>query len=279
MEFDGAYARLLGDEGRGVKTILEMVSHTRLDCVMGSSALMRQAVAQATHHAAHRKAFGKLLSEQPLMQNVLADLAIESEAATLLLLRLARAYDAAPYHPGERAFARVATAIGKYWVCKRAVAVVGEALECLGGAGYVEESILPRLYREAPVNSVWEGSGNVMCLDVLRALGRDEAAAPTIVSELRAARGHSGELDELVESLTNELSTPSKLTESNARSIVERLALALQGSLLVQHGDPAVSAGFVRSRLAREHGAAFGTLPHGVALAAIVERARPQVSA
>src|SRR5207248_7712123 len=167
VEFDGAEARLLGEEGRGVQAILEMVNHTRLDCVIGSAAMMRQAVVQAMHHCAHRAAFGKRLVEQPLMRAVLADLAVESEAATVLMMRLARAYDR---REAESAFRRIATAVAKYWVCKRAPQLVAEALECLGGNGYVEESILPRVYREAPLNSIWEGSGNVICLDVLRAL-------------------------------------------------------------------------------------------------------------
>jgi putative acyl-CoA dehydrogenase len=278
IELEGAWARLIGEEGRGVKTILEMVAHTRLDCVMGSAALMRQAVAQATHHAAHRRAFGRLLSEQPLMQNVLADLAIESEAATMLMLRLGRAYDEAPSDPGQRAFARIATAAAKYWVCKRAVAVVGEALECLGGAGYVEESILPRLYREAPVNSVWEGSGNVMCLDVLRTLSRERDAVAAIETELAAARGADRTFDAFIDRLVADLSQPAALAEARARSLCERLAIALQGALLVQHGPSPVTDGFLRSRASIEHGAAFGTLGADVDVEGIIERARPKVS-
>ncbi len=278
VELDGAWACLIGEEGFGVKTILEMVAHTRLDCVMGSAALMRQAVAQATHHASHRLAFGRLLAEQPLMQNVLADLAIESEASTMLMLRLARAYDEAPSDPAQRAFARIATAVAKYWVCKRAVALVGEALECLGGAGYVEESILPRLYREAPVNSVWEGSGNVMCLDVLRTLSREPDAVSAIEAELTAARGADRAFDASIERLMAELSQPTDVAEARARSLVERLAIALQGALLVQHGPSPVTEGFIRCRASGEHGVAFGTLGAGVDLTAIIDRARPKVS-
>ncbi len=185
IEFRGTWARLVGEQGRGVRTILEMVQHTRLDCVSGSAGLMRQASAQALHHAQHRAAFGRKLAEQPLMQNVLADLALESEAATALMLRLARAFEA-PAGSAERAFARIATAVAKYWVCKRAPQAIAEAMECLGGNGYVEESILPRLYREAPVNAIWEGSGNVICLDVLRAIVREPECVPALLDELRA---------------------------------------------------------------------------------------------
>jgi putative acyl-CoA dehydrogenase len=274
VEFHGAWAQRVGDEGRGVATILEMVALTRLDCMIGSSALMRQAVAQAIHHAHHRKAFGKLLAQQPLMQNVLADLALESEAALALTLRVARAVDASGRDESEAAFARIATAIGKYWVCKRAPALVNEAQECLGGAGYVEESILPRLYRQAPLNSIWEGSGNIQCLDVLRALSREPATREALFGELLAARGAHAALDREVQALQAQLADVSDL-ERRSRFVVERMALALQAALLLRSGHDAVAAAFCESRLAGAHGYAFGTLGAGVPLTTLVERARP----
>ncbi|WP_394850946.1 isovaleryl-CoA dehydrogenase [Pendulispora brunnea] len=276
VEFHGAWARMVGEEGRGVKTIIEMVSHTRLDCVTGSAAVMRQAVAQATHHAAHRSAFGKRLLEQPLMQNVLADLAIEQEAATMLFLRLARAYDDSPADAEQRAFARIATAIGKYWVCKRTPPVIAEALECHGGSGFVEESILPRLFRQSPLNSIWEGSGNVMCLDVLRAMAREPEGVVALRNELSLARGTDRHFDAYLERLDRDLSDLTDV-ESRGRILVERLALALQGSLLLRHGHPAVLAAFIRSRIQGDHGTAFGTLPSGIDRVAILDRARPKV--
>ena len=278
VEFDGAWARMVGEDGRGVPTIIEMVTHTRLDCVIGSSSGMRQAVAQATHHAAHRSAFGKRLVDQPLMQNVLADLCVESEAATVTMMRLARAYDEGAGDERQRLFARLATAVTKYWVCKRQPPLVAEALECLGGNGYVEESLLPRLYREAPLNSLWEGSGNVICLDVLRAMGRSPEAVEAFFAEVALADGADARLDGFVETLRRELTDFSAL-EHRARRLVERMALALQGSLLVRHGHPAVADAFCASRLAGDHGLAFGTLPPGIDCATIVERARPETGA
>jgi len=267
LELDGAWAQLVGEEGRGVRTIVEMVVHTRLDCVLGSAAGMRQAVEQATHHAAHRLAFGKLLSEQPLMQNVLADLCVESEAATVTALRLAGAYDRRATDPGEAAFARIATAIAKYWICKRGPGHAAEALECLGGNGYVEESGLPRLYRQQPVQSIWEGSGNVVCLDVLRALRREPESAAALLDEIRLAG--DGRLTALTERALAEAE------ESRAREVVEGLAVALQASLLVRHAPAAVADAFYRSRVAREGGLAYGTLAPGHSLGSIVERHRP----
>ena len=275
IEFDGAWARMVGDEGHGVRTIIEMVNHTRLDCVIGSASGMRQAVAQATHHAAHRSAFGKRLIEQPLMQNVLADLSLESEAATVTMMRLARAYDEAQA-TGERHFPRLATAVVKYWVCKRQPPLVAEALECLGGNGVVEESILPRLYREAPVNGVWEGSGNVICLDVLRAMGREPESVDAFFLELDQARGGDARLDRFVDALRQEL-TDFDAIELRARRLVEHMALALQASLLVRHAAPAVADAFCASRLAGDRGLAFGTLPRATDCARIIERARPQL--
>jgi putative acyl-CoA dehydrogenase len=256
IRLEGARGRLVGEEGRGVAAIIEMVVNTRLDCVIGSSALMREAVAQATHHCAHRSAFGKLLADQPLMQNVLADLCVESEAATISALRLARAFD-----EGDD-FRRVATAVLKYWVCKRTPAVVGEALECLGGNGYVErDSVLPRLYRESPLNSIWEGSSNVQCLDVLRALRREPSAAARFLSELEEDERAGVER------------ALAQADEEGARRLVETMAVALQSTLLDRHGDPAVAEAF----RARGSLGAFGTLPAGLPLAAIVERHRPVV--
>jgi putative acyl-CoA dehydrogenase len=265
IELHGAEARLVGEEGRGVQTIIEMVNHTRLDCVLGSTALQRRAVAEATHHAAHRSAFGRRLGEQPLMQNVLADLCVESEAATILALRLARAFD-----EGDHAFRRLATAVAKYWVCKVTPSVVGEALECLGGNGYVEESGLPRLYRESPLNSIWEGAGNVNCLDVLRALAKSPDSLDAFVAEVRLAE--DSRLERALAGIELEL---EQVDESRARYLVERLALTLQASLLLRHGDPAVAEAFCATRLEGAGGRAFGTLPRGLELEAIVERHRP----
>jgi putative acyl-CoA dehydrogenase len=277
VEFAGAWARMVGEEGRGVPTIIEMVNHTRLDCVIGASAGMRQAVVQATHHAAYRSAFGKKLIDQPLMRNVLADLCIESEAATLTMMRLARAYDEAHQGEGERAFARLATAVTKYWVCKRHSPLVAEALECLGGNGFVEESMMPRLYREAPLNSIWEGSGNVMCLDVLRAMGRSPESVEAFFGELDQARGGDRRFDTFVDAIRAEL-TNFDAIESRARRIVERMALAFQASVLIRHGDEAVKSAFCASRLGGDHGYAFGTLPVDVDTERIIDRARPKLA-
>jgi putative acyl-CoA dehydrogenase len=275
IELDQTWARRLGDEGRGVATIIEMVSMTRLDCVLGSTALMRGAVAQATHHAAHRSAFGSPLADKPLMRAVLADLAIESEAATVLAVRLAASFDSgAAIGSGERAFRRLAVAVGKYWVCKRAPALVGEALECLGGNGYVEESGLPRLYREAPLNSIWEGSGNVNALDVLRALDREPATVEAFFAEVELASGADTRLDAAVDRARKAL---AETDEAGARRLVESLALVLQASLLVRHAAPAVADAFCATRLAGDWGHAFGTLPGGLDAAAIVDRATPRL--
>jgi putative acyl-CoA dehydrogenase len=230
---------------------------------------MRQAVAQATHHAAHRSAFGKLLIDQPLMEQVLADLAIESEAATLSTMRLARAYD-----EGDDALVRLGTAVLKYWICKRGPMLAAEALETLGGNGYVEDSGLPRIYREMPVNSVWEGSGNVMCLDVLRALSRSPEILERFFAEVDEARGADPRLDAFTDSVRAEFSDPEGL-ERRARRIVERLALALQGSLMVRFGLPAAADAFCAARLAGDAGLAFGTIPASVDARAIVEHHRP----
>jgi putative acyl-CoA dehydrogenase len=271
LELDGAWARMVGEPGRGVPTIIEMVNHTRLDCVIGTAGGMRAAVAQATWHAAHRHAFGRRLADQPLMRNVLADLALEAEAATATAMRLARAYDEAAHDPDAAAFARLATAVAKYHVCKRAPAHAFEALECLGGNGYVEASGMPRLYREAPLASIWEGSGNVMALDVLRAMARAPRAVELFEAEVDLAAGADARLDAFVARARAELRDGAEL-EHRARRVVERMALALQGSLLVRHAPAAVADAFCAARLAGDHGLEYGTLPAGVDAGAIVAR-------
>ncbi len=270
VEFHGATAWLIGEEGRGIANIIEMVRHTRLDCVLGSAATMRRAVAEAIHHAHYRYAFGDRLINQPLMKNVLADLCLESEAAVALALRLARSFDEASNDETERHFSRVATAIGKYWVTKRAITVVAEALECLGGNGYVEESPLPRMYRDVPLNSIWEGSGNVQCLDVLRAMSKEPETVTALFAELDTAKGVDARYDQFLERINVELSDKSQ-SEVRARTIVESLAVALQASLLLKHGHPAVREAFSASRLADKH-LTLGTLPSGIDFDAIIER-------
>jgi putative acyl-CoA dehydrogenase len=283
IELLGAWAQMVGEPGRGVPTIIEMVGHTRLDCVIGAAAGMRAAVVQATHHTAHRAAFGRTLIDQPLMQNVLADLCLESEAATALAMRLARAYDEAGNDAREgnddsdaQLFKRVATAVGKYWACKRAPNHAFEAMECLGGNGYVEDSGMPRLYREAPLTSIWEGSGNVISLDVLRALSRSPRALEVFLAEVSLAQGADARLDAHVERLKTQFANPATL-ESRARRVVEGMALALQGSLLVRGAPPAVADAFCAARLGGDGGLEYGTLPAGSDFATIIARGRPQV--
>ncbi|MBD0838461.1 acyl-CoA dehydrogenase family protein [Streptomyces sp. TRM68416] len=273
VEFAGTWARRVGEEGRGVRTVIEMVAATRLDCVLGSAGLMRQAVAQAVHHCTHREAFGGKLVDKPLMRNVLADLALESEAATALGLRLAAAYDDGGEQ--ERALLRIAVPAAKYWVTKRCTPVAVEAAECLGGNGYVEESGMPRLVRESPLNSIWEGAGNVQALDVLRALRREPLALNAYLQEVGRARGADHRLDAAIKDLLTELADLEGI-EARARRLTERLALVLQGSLLVRFAPPEVADAFCASRLSAEGGAAFGTLPHSLDLASIVDRAGPQ---
>lgn len=259
-----------------MRTIIEMVAATRLDCVLGSAAIMRQAVAQAIHHCTYREAFGGRLVDKPLMRNVLADLALESEAATTLALRLAAAQDAVQDTGSEqeRAFLRIAVPAAKYWVTKRCTPMAAEALECLGGNGYVEESGMPRLLRESPLNSIWEGSGNVQALDVLRALQREPQALNAFLQEVGRARGADHRLDGAIKDLLTELADLEGI-EARARRVVERIALVLQGSLLVRHAPPEVADAFCASRLGGDWGAAFGTLPHSLDLRSVVERARP----
>jgi putative acyl-CoA dehydrogenase len=278
IEFDSAAAWLVGEEGAGVRTIIEMVNHTRLDCVLGGATGMRVAVAQAIHHASHRSVFGRELVEQPLMRNVLADLAIESEAATIGALRLARACDEAIAGEEEaQNFKRIANAVLKYWVCKRAVAHAGEALECLGGNGYVEESGMPRLFRESPLNGIWEGSGNVQCLDVLRAMVKSPAALEAFFAEVQEGAAAEPRLAAFATELRDDLPGDLGTIESRARRVVEKMALALQGSLLVRYGDEATADAFCASRLSGDWGQAFGTLPSGTDFARIIERHRPVI--
>jgi putative acyl-CoA dehydrogenase len=272
VEFKGTRGRLIGEEGRGVPAIIRMVNHTRLDCLLGSTTGMRRGTLEAIHHARHRSAFGALLVDQPAMRNVLADLAVESEAATVATMRVARAYD-----EDEAAFRRFATAVMKYWVCKRGPGHAAEALECLGGNGFVEDSGMPLLYRDAPLNSIWEGSGNVAALDVLRALVKEPEGLPAFLAECELAAGADSHLDAHMSRLREQ--TTQVFTDQDpqfqARRVVEDLAVALQGSLLVRHAPPAVADAFCASRLAGDGGRVYGTLPGGVDASAIIDRALP----
>jgi putative acyl-CoA dehydrogenase len=266
VEFQDAWGVLIGEEGRGIPTIIEMANYTRLDCVIGSAALMRAALVQAIHHARHRSAFGRLLADQPLMQNVLADLAIESEAATLLMMRLARAYDAPPdaMTPLDRGWQRIVTPAAKFWVCKRALEFTGEAMEVWGGNGYVEEGPMARFYREAPVNSIWEGSGNVMCLDVLRAIERESEAAAALLEDWRDTVSGARGLQSALEELRKMLALPPEQREASARRIAQTLVLVAQGVLMVRQSDPASADAFAATRLADgagHSGRVYGTLP------------------
>jgi putative acyl-CoA dehydrogenase len=276
VEFFDAYAELIGEEGRGIPIIIEMSTYTRLDCAIGSSGLMRQAVAQAVHHARHRLAFQKKLVDQPLMTNVLADLVLETEAAVALSFRLARAYDQSD--AAAQLFRRAVTPAAKFWICKRAPALAFEAMEVLGGSGYVEECVLPRIYRETPVNSIWEGSGNVMCLDVLRAIGREPDAAAIILAEVRDAATADRRLNAFAAMLEQRLAKPALADESQARLLARDLVLALGAALLVRHAPAAVADAFCAARLGEDRGGAFGLLPHGIDAHAIVGRAAPEVA-
>ncbi|WP_214415458.1 isovaleryl-CoA dehydrogenase [Sphaerisporangium fuscum] len=277
VEYERALAFLVGEEGRGVRTIIEMVNMTRLDCVIGSAAGMRYGVTQAVHHTVHRKAFGKALAEQPLMRNVLADLVVESEAATAVMLRLAGATDKAIRGvTGESALRRTALAAAKYWVCKRAPGHAAESLECLGGNGYVEESQMPRLFRESPLNGIWEGSGNVAALDVLRAIMKEPQALDAFFEEACLAEGADRRLDAAILRAKDSV-TDAATMEYRARLVVERLILTLQASLLVRYGHPDVADAFCASRLDADWGHAFGTLPPGLDLSSIIERATVKI--
>jgi putative acyl-CoA dehydrogenase len=295
IEYVGTWGYLVGEEGRGIRTIIEMVHHTRLDCIVAPAAMMRQACMNAVWHAQHRSAFGKRLIEQPLMRQVLADLLLEAEAALALAFRVARSFDlaagagpgadadlAAGAGPGagadvehERLFSRVATPVGKYWINKRLPELVYEAMECHGGAGYVEEGVLARIYRQAPLNSIWEGSGNVICLDLLRAIGREPATADALVTELRGSAGNDSRYDRYLAGLIDEF-RPGKLVEANARRLCERLGVALQAAVLLREGDRTVAESFCSARLADE-GRCYGSLPDGVAVDALIERGMPRV--
>ncbi len=273
VEFEGAYATLLGEEGRGVPMILEMGVYTRLDCAIGSAGLMRQALAQALWYAVQRSAFGRLLRAQPSMKNVLADLALESEAATALAIRLSRAYDA-QVDERERLLARVLTPAAKFWICKRGAHFAEEAMEAIGGSGYVEENPLPRIYREMPVNSIWEGSGNIMCLDVLRALRKAPEVSEAVVAELAGARGTNAAYDRFCDALVARLADAAE-HESAARRLTQDLALAIQASLLARHSPRFVFEAFCASRLAGEAGGAFGMLAPNSPFDALIDRAMP----
>jgi putative acyl-CoA dehydrogenase len=272
VEFHDAWGLLLGEEGRGVPTIIEMGTYTRLDCTLGTAGLMRQGLSQALHHAAHRQTFGKKLIDQPLMRNVLADLALESEAATVLALRLARAFDQ-QNDETETIVRRLLTPAAKFWVCKRGCEFMEEAMEVFGGNGYCEEYNLPRLYREMPVNSIWEGSGNIMCLDVLRALQKNPKAMDVVAHELEggADRGLLGlHRDRLLQRLKTETAH-----ESTARRLAQDLILGVQASLLVRHAPSYIAEAFCQSRLAHDWGYTYGTLNSGVNFHAILDRAWP----
>ncbi len=273
-EWRGALAWRVGPEGRGVATIIEMVAATRFDCMIGSSALMRMAVAQAIDHCRQRKAFGALLVDQPAMQNVLADLALEAEAALALTLRVARALDHRA-DPHEDALVRLGAPLGKYWICKRAPAHAYEAMECIGGSGAMEDSPMPRLYREAPINAIWEGSGNVQCLDVLRAIRRAPATLAAYFAEVESARGESRALDAHVDALKADMGDLSDF-ESRARDLCDRLALGLMAATMVKAAPPAHADAFCRSRLEARGQHNWGALPRGLDLAAIVKRAAPR---
>jgi putative acyl-CoA dehydrogenase len=283
IEFENAHGWLVGEEGRGVATIIEMVNHTRLDCMLAATALMRQSTLQAIHHCKQRSAFGKKLVDQPLMSNVLADLAVEQEAALRLAMRVAAAYDAQKESPEEAAFRRIASAISKYWLCKRAPTHVAEGLECFGGNGYVEESPMPRLFRESPLNGIWEGSGNVICLDVLRAIAKEPQALDALLVEMSRSKGASSDVDRYVGKVKTKLTALKKAVttggvsalasrEVEARMLVEQMALGLQAALLVQSASPAADA-FIASRIRKNNGLALGTLPAGVATKALVDAA------
>lgn len=272
VEFHHAIAYLVGDEGRGIANILEMVAFTRLDCAIGSAALMRQALVQAIHHTGQRSAFGKLLIDQPLMRNVLADLSLESEAALALSMRVAQAIDSAKTNPSEAAFARIATAVAKFWICKRAPAFVNEAQECLGGIGYVEENILPRLYRQAPLNSIWEGSGNVQCLDVLRAIQKDPTVKDALFEEFAKVQGRNTALDAYVDELVKAFSDLNNI-EVRSRLLVERTAIALQATVLLQYSPSEIAEAFCSSRLNPQHGFSFGSADLSQVSSTLIQRA------
>jgi putative acyl-CoA dehydrogenase len=273
VEFYDLNAVMLGEEGRGIRTIIEMAHATRLDFAIGSSGLMRQALSQAIHHTTHRRAFQRALIDQPIMRNVAADLSIESEALMWMSLRLARALDRAEAEPAEAKLSRIGTPVGKYWACKRAPQFVAEALECHGGNGFIADQLMERLYREAPLNGIWEGTGNVICLDVLRSMQREPETVDVFLGELGEARGANAKFDAFADDLGRRLLKPSGL-EPVARRIVEMMAFGLQASLLLRYSSPAVADAFCATRLDGDWGHAFGTMPQGIDAEAIVDRAR-----
>ncbi|HEX4078072.1 MAG TPA: isovaleryl-CoA dehydrogenase [Rhizomicrobium sp.] len=273
IEYHSAYAQMIGEEGRGVRTIIEMAQHTRLDCAIAPAAYMRQSLALAFWHAAHRSAFQKRLIDQPLMRKVLADMAVESEAATALVFRVAQSFDEANSDPAAAAFARIVTPIAKYWLNRRVVNFVYEAMEVHGGSGFVEESVMPRIFRQSPLNSIWEGSGNVICLDVLRAMTREPASVEAFVSELEAARGTYAALDSAISRLKDRLLRPSG--EAEARRLVEELALALQAAVLARDAPPAIADAFCATRLAERPGFAYGASEAKMDTDAVLSRAMP----
>jgi putative acyl-CoA dehydrogenase len=277
VEFHQAYAKIIGDEGRGVPNIMEMVRHTRLDCAVGSAGTLRRAIAVSLHHCAHRFAFGKRLIEQPLMRNVLADLALESEASTALAFRLARGFDESKTSLEAKLFTRIATAIGKFWICKRAVFAVSEAMEVVGGNAYVEESVMPRLYRDVPVNSIWEGSGNVQCLDVLRSMRKEPESIEVLLNEIKSAVGANTNFDNYIAAAEKELHYTDDL-EFRARRVVERLAVALQAAVLLKNAPDFIAEAFCNSRLVNDRNLNFGALPEGVEIEKIIVRLMPQMN-
>ncbi len=274
IEYHGAYAQLVGEEGRGVPTIIEMVQHTRLDCILAPAAYMRQAVANAAWHAAHRTVFQKKLIDQPLMRAVIADMAIESEAATALTFRVAESFDAMAKSPIQAALMRIATPVSKYWLNKRVVNLVYEAMEAHGGAGYIEESVMPRLFRQSPLNSIWEGSGNVICLDVLRAMMKEPDSVAAFIDELEAAHGENKALDALIDAIKNRVVQPP--AERDARHLVEQMALALQASVLLRRGPAAVADAFCATRLADRPGFVYGGSGVHFDVDAVLARAMPK---
>lgn len=275
-ELRGAFGWLIGEEGRGIANILEMVALTRFDCMIGSAAGMRQAVTQITHHCHYRSAFGKTLAQQPLMQNVLADLALESEAALAFSMRIARAQDNAKDDPSAAMFVRLATAVGKYWICKRAPAHAYESMECIGGSAVMENSMMPRLYRDAPVNTIWEGSGNIQCLDVLRVISKEPDSLTAVFTAINQAKGEHKLLDQAIHSLP-EIFDHKQSLEYRARQITEHLALTLQAAILVQNGNALISDTFIQARFGNTNGHVYGTLPTGIDCQAIIERARVDI--
>jgi putative acyl-CoA dehydrogenase len=275
VEFRGAVAHLIGDPGHGIRTGLEMNHYTRLDFAIGSAGLMRQALGQAAHHVAHRRAFQRTLIDQPIMTNVIADLAVEAEAAAWLAFRFVAALDREGGSESERLLGRIGAPIAKYWVCKRVVAVVAESLECHGGNGFIEDHLMARLYREAPLNGIWEGTGNVICLDVLRSMQRFPDCLPALLGELRLATGSDHRYDTALDLLESDLAGGLARHEGQARRLVERVALLMSASLLIRHAPPDVADAFIATRLAGGWSGHFGDLPHGIDAGAIARRAVP----